>query len=45
MIVGVMKDKYLNPTEVSTRLRYTGLREGLEHLKVKTRLIDEMSGV
>ena len=28
--------------EGSTRLVYTGLREGLEHLKIKTRLINEM---
>ncbi len=27
--------------EGSTRLAYTGLREGLEHLKRKTRLINE----
>ena len=27
--------------EGSTRLAYTGLREGLEHLKIKTRLISE----
>jgi hypothetical protein len=29
-------------TEKSTRLAYTGLLGGLEHLKIKTRLIDEM---
>ena len=28
-------------SEGSTRLVYTGLREGLEHLKIKTRLINE----
>ena len=28
-------------TEGSTRLTYTGLRRGLEHLKIETRLIDE----
>ena len=28
--------------EGSTRLVYTGLRGGLEHLKIETRLIDEM---
>ena len=28
-------------TEGSTRLVSTGLRGGLEHLKIKTRLIDE----
>jgi hypothetical protein len=28
--------------EESTRLTYTGLLEELEHLKIKTRLIDEM---
>jgi hypothetical protein len=27
--------------EGSTRLAYTGLRVGLEHLKIETRLIDE----
>jgi hypothetical protein len=32
-----LKDK----AEGSTRLAYTGLRGGLEHLKIKTRLIDE----
>ena len=32
-----LKDK----TEGSTRLEYTGLRGGLEHLKIETRLIDE----
>jgi hypothetical protein len=29
-------------TEESTRLTYTGLSGGLEHLKIKTRLIDEL---
>ncbi len=29
-------------TEESTRLSYTGLFGELEHLKIKTRLIDEM---
>ena len=28
--------------EESTRLTYTGLLEELEHLKIETRLIDEM---
>jgi hypothetical protein len=28
-------------SEGSTRLGYTGLRGGLEHLKIETRLIDE----
>jgi hypothetical protein len=28
--------------EKSTRLTYTGLLGGLEHLKIKTRLIEEM---
>jgi hypothetical protein len=32
-----LKDK----AEESTRLAYTGLRGGLEHLKIVTRLIDE----
>jgi hypothetical protein len=29
-------------TEGTTRLRYTGLRRGLEHLKIETRLINKM---
>ena len=29
-------------TEGATRLAYTGLRGGLEHLKIKARLINEM---
>jgi hypothetical protein len=32
-----LKDK----DEGSTRLKYTGLSGGLEHLKIETRLIDE----
>ena len=40
MSVGVMKDRKLK-SEGSTRLTYTGLRGELEHLKIKTRLIDE----
>jgi hypothetical protein len=32
-----LKDK----DEGSTRLTYTGLRGGLEHLKIETRIIDE----
>jgi hypothetical protein len=28
-------------TEGSTRITYTGLRGGLKHLKIETRLIDE----
>ena len=32
-----LKDK----AEGSTRLTYTGLRGGLEHLKIETRFIDE----
>jgi hypothetical protein len=32
-----LKDK----TEGSTRLAYTGLRGGLEHLKIESRLIDD----
>ena len=31
-------------TEGSTHLTYTGLRGGLEHLKIETRLIDERFG-
>ena len=38
--VGVMKDEK-DKTEGSARLTYTGLRGGLEHLKIETRLIDE----
>ena len=35
-------DERLKTTvEGSTRIVYTGLREGLEHLKIKTRLITE----
>jgi hypothetical protein len=35
-------DERLNAkAEGSTRLTYTGLRGGLEHLKIETRLIDE----
>jgi hypothetical protein len=30
--------------ERSTRLTYTGLRGGLEHLKIETRLMVEMFG-
>ena len=30
--------------EGSTRLTYTGLSGGLEHLKIETRLIDERFG-
>ena len=37
MSVGVIKAK----TEGSTLLVYTGLRGGLEHLKIETRLTDE----
>jgi hypothetical protein len=36
-------DKRLKPkSEKSTRLGYTGLFGELEHLKIRTRLIDEM---
>ncbi len=38
MSVGVMKRL---KADGSTRLAYTGLRGGLEHLKIETRLIDE----
>ena len=41
MNVGVIKTK----TEESTLLTYTGLIGELEHLKIKTTLIDEMFGV
>ena len=35
-------DERLKPkAQGSTRLTYTGLSEGLEHLKIKTRLINE----
>ncbi len=44
MSVGVMKDcqRLKTKSEGSTRLVYTGLIGGLEHLKIETRLIDEM---
>jgi hypothetical protein len=35
------KERLKAQTEDSTRLAYTGLRGGLEHLKIETRLIDE----
>jgi hypothetical protein len=35
-------DRLKTKTEGSTRLPYTGLQGGLEHLKIETRLIDEM---
>ncbi len=38
--VGVMRDQK-DESEGSTRLGYTGLIGGLEHLKVETRLRDE----
>ena len=43
MSVGVMKlqERLKDKAEGSTRLVYTGLSEGLEHLKIETRLIDE----
>ncbi len=41
MSVGAMKDSKTK-TEKSSRLTYTGLFGELEHLKIKTRLIDEM---
>jgi hypothetical protein len=39
MSVGVMKVE--NLVERSTRLSYTVFHGGLEHLKIKTRIIDE----
>ncbi len=41
MRVGTMKD-LKTKTEESTRLEYTGLIGELEHLKIESRLIDEM---
>jgi hypothetical protein len=42
MGVGVRSPERLkSKSEGSTRLTYTGLRGGLEHLKIETRLIDE----
>ena len=35
-----MRDQIKVKVEGSTRLGYTGLREGPEHLKIETRLID-----
>ena len=40
MSVGEMKELKVKG-EGSTRLTYTGLCEGLEHLKMETKLIDE----
>ena len=40
MSIGVMKHLKVK-AEGSTRLAYTGLRGGLEHLKMETRLINE----
>jgi hypothetical protein len=37
-----MNDEKLNKAKGSTRLVYTGFLGGLEHLKIETRLIDEM---
>jgi hypothetical protein len=34
-------EKLKNKSEGSTRLGYTGLLGGLEHLNIETRLIDE----
>ncbi len=34
-------ERLITKPEVSTRLAYTGLYGGLEHLKIETRLIDE----
>jgi hypothetical protein len=43
MSVGAMKDLKLKlRTLESTRLTYTGFLGELEHLKIETRLIDEM---
>jgi len=36
-----LDEKLKVKTEGSTRLAYTGLRGGLDHLKIETRLIDE----
>jgi hypothetical protein len=41
MSVGVMNLSLKGKPEGSTRLTYTGLRGGLEHLKVETRLRGE----
>jgi hypothetical protein len=40
MSFGVIKDRK-SKVEGSTRLVYTGLRGGLEHLKIETRSMDE----
>jgi hypothetical protein len=37
-----LHERLKTKTEKSTRLVYTGLYGELEHLKIKTRLIDEM---
>ena len=36
------EERLKSKSEGSTRLAYTGLFGGLEHLKIETRLIDEM---
>ena len=42
MYDGRCDERLKTKAEESTRLVYTGLFEGLEHLKIETRLIDEM---
>ena len=42
MTIGVTKDKKLKLRDL--HLVYNGLREGLEHLKIKMRLINERFG-
>ena len=42
MSVGVMKDYKLKLRDLRVSHWYTGLVVELEHLKIKTRLIDEM---
>jgi hypothetical protein len=42
MYDGQCDERLKTKVEESTCLTYTGLLEGLEHLKIETRLIDEM---
>ena len=41
MSIGASDERLKAKAEGSTRLTYTGLCGGLEHLKIETRLIDE----
>jgi hypothetical protein len=41
IIIEMDKERVVKKTNIATRLTYTGLPVGLEHLKIETRLIDE----